>query len=183
MSSPQRDCDSAALQAFLRRIWREDVAPLLRDRRAQRAAAARRGVQVGGAAGLALDGLLRLRGRPFTRMLTVLGGRFGALLPDTWDWGWLRARASAREQSVIEERVSLRARELADDEALRLLGVAQTASPAELKAAWRAHARRWHPDMAPDPAQRAEYRIRFITYQAAYERLRAACEAGRWPPA
>lgn len=146
-----------------------------------RAAAARRGVQVGGVAGLALDGLLRLRGRPFTRMLTVLGGRFGALLPDTWDWGWFSSGASARERSVIEERVLRRARELADDEALRLLGLPPTASPEALKSAWREHARRWHPDLAPDGAQRAEYRVRFIAYQAAYERLRSAYEGGRLP--
>jgi hypothetical protein len=130
---------------------------------------------------LALDGLLRLRGRPFTRMLTVLGARFGALLPDAWDWDWLRRFADPGQRSAVEARVAARASGLAEDEALRLLGVSEQASWEDVREAWRSFAQRWHPDKAPDAGARAEHRIRFVACQAAYERVRAAHEAGRLP--
>lgn len=173
--------DNQAFQAFLRRVWRQDVAPLLRDKRAaQRRKSARVAGKLGAAAGLAIDGLLGLKGRPFARFATVMGSSLGALLPDVWDWEWLRA-ADSQERQVLERQVAQRAAELPEADALAIFELPSTATRAELKAAWHAAAGRWHPDKARDEAARSEHHVRFVTYQGAYERLVQAYDAGRLP--
>ncbi len=173
--------ENEALAAFLHRVWRQDVEPLLRDQRAeQRRKAAAVGGKVAAAGGLLLDTLLRLRGRPFTRAMSVLGTSFGAMLPDVWDWQWFRS-AERGQQEQIAEQIRRRAASLEDLEALALFGLDGSANFEQLKTAWRRVSLRWHPDRAPDQAARAEYHARFVAYQGAYERLRGAYEAGRLP--
>lgn len=174
--------ESEALREFLRRVWREDVTPLLRDRRApQRARTARIAGKAAAATGLFVDALLGLRGRPFTRFMTVMGASLGAMLPDVWDWKWLRERADARERAAVAEQVRRRAAELPEAEALALFGLPPSATRAEFRAAWRAILLRWHPDRAPDEAARAEYHVRFLAYNAAHEQLTRAYDEGRLP--
>lgn len=173
--------DSEAFRRFLRRVWQADVQPLLGDQRAaQRRYSARVGGRVAAAGGLFVDAFLGLRGRPFTRALTVLGARVGALLPDVWDWQIFRS-ATPEQRATIAARVEDRAATLEDREALELLGLTEQATPDDLRSAWHAASRRWHPDKAPDDAQRQEYHVRFLVYKGAYERLRAAYADGRLP--
>lgn len=173
-----------ALARFLRRVWRDDVAPLLRGKyAAQRRNAARVGGKLAATGGLVLDSLFHLRGRPFTRAMTVLGSSFGAILPDVWDWKWVRSSADEEDRRVVADRIQLRAAELPEADALALFGLAPSASYEQLKHAWRLVSQRWHPDKAADDARRAEYRLRFVMYQAAYEHLCAAYQAGRLPRA
>jgi hypothetical protein len=174
--------DNQAFRRFLRQVWQDDITPLLRGQRAdQRRKAARVGGQVAGTAGLLVDGLLRLKGKPFARALTVLGSTFGAILPDAWDWQWLRERAAPRERQVVAEQVERRATELPLREALSLFHLTPGASRAQLRHAWREVSLRWHPDRAPDAARQAEYHVRFVAYQAAYKRLGAAYDEGQLP--
>lgn len=174
----------AALARFLRRVWRTDVEPLLRGKRAaQRRKSARVGGKAAATGGLVLDTLFRLRGKPFTRAMTVMGSSLGAMLPDVWDWKWLRRSATREDRQVVSDQVKRRAAQLPEADALALFGLTPTAARAELKESWRALSQRWHPDKAPDDEQRAEYHVRFITYQAAYERLCAAYDEGRLPQA
>ena len=174
--------DHAAFRQFLRRVWRDDVAPLLRDQRAaQRRQAARTGGKLAAASGLAIDGLLGLKGKPFTRFLTVVGSSFGAMLPDVWEWKWFQTQTTPPERAAAADVIGRRAAELPEREALALFGLSPSATRAQLREAWREQARRWHPDRAPDGATRAEYHVRFVAHQAAYERLCAAYDAGRLP--
>lgn len=166
----------------MRRVWREDVAPLLRDRRAlQRKKAARVGGRAAASAGLFLDGVLGLRGKPFTRFMTVVGASVGAMVPDVLDWKWLGEAADETDRQATDEQLRRRAVELDDDTALHLLGLAPHDSLDALKSAWRAAAQRWHPDKARTPSESVEFRSRFVTYQATYDRLRRAYESGRLP--
>jgi hypothetical protein len=174
--------DNEAFRRFLRRTWREDVAPLLRDHRAeQRRKTARVTGKSAAAAGLFVDTLFGLKGKPFARFMTVMGSSLGAMLPDVWDWKWLRDEATTAQRAQVAERVSRRAAALPEHDALELFGLASTASRDELKTAWREILQRWHPDKAPDDHARAEYHVRFLAYKAAYERLCAAYDAGRLP--
>ncbi|MEW6252004.1 MAG: J domain-containing protein [Planctomycetota bacterium] len=174
--------DNRAFRHFLRRVWRDDVAPLLRDRRAgERRQTARVTGKTAAAAGLLLDTVFGLKGRPFARFMTVVGSSLGAMLPDVWDWDWLRERAAPTEREAINERVARRAAALPEAEALALFDLPPSAARDELKQAWREVALRWHPDKAPDAARRPEYHVRFIAYQAAYEQLCRAYDAGRLP--
>jgi DnaJ-domain-containing protein 1 len=175
---PRSRGTDTALSEFLRRVWREDVAPLLRGRRAeQRRKAARMGGRVAAAGGLLVDTVFRLRGKPFTRFMTVMGARLGAMAPDVWDWKWFsRADRAVREE--VTRQVQRRAAELAEAEARALLGVGARADGEAIKHAWREAARRWHPDKAADDMQRAEYRLKFIAYQAAYARLTERAQEG-----
>jgi hypothetical protein len=183
MPQPSEHSD-AALARFLRQIWQTDVEPLLRGKRAaQRRKSARVGGKVAATGGLVLDTLFRLRGKPFTRAMTVMGSSIGAMLPDVWDWKWLRRSATREDRQVVSDQVRRRAAQLPEADALALFDLAPTASRAELKESWRALSQRWHPDKAPDDEQRPEYHVRFITYQAAYERLCAAYDEGRLPHA
>jgi hypothetical protein len=171
-----------AFRRFLRRVWRNDVAPLLKDRRArQRAKTARTGGKIAAAGGLFVDSLLGLKGRPFARFMTVMGSSLGAMLPDVWDWRWLRNQATEEERETVAAEVGRRAAELPERDALELFGLTPNATIADLRDAWRAVAQRWHPDKAPADAARAEHSVRFVTYQAAYERLITAYEAGQLP--
>lgn len=179
MSDPGQ-AESEAFRRFIRRVWRDDVTPLLRDRADQRRKAARVTGRIAAGTGLAIDSLLRLRGRPFTRFMTVVGSSFGAMLPDVFDWSWLRS-ADVDAQRTMVDAARRRGADLGDAEALELFELGPGASVDDLKRAWHAMAHRWHPDRAPDEAARAEHHVRFVTYQAAYERLRAAYEAGRLP--
>jgi hypothetical protein len=170
-----------AFRVFLRRVWKRDVAPLLRERQPERRRrTARAGGKLAGATGLAVDSLFHLKGRPFTRFMLTMGASVGAMLPDIWDWQWFRA-AGAAAQKLTEQRVRRAAGELPEAEALELFGLAPSADRAELKRVWRAASKRWHPDKAPDAASRDEHRLRFVAYQAAYQRLSEAYEAGRLP--
>jgi len=174
--------ESEAFRRFLQRVWREDVTPLLRGPRAvQRRRAARVTGQVAASAGLLVDSLLRLKGRPFSRFLTVFGSTVGALLPDAWDWNWLRERASAAQKKVIADQVERRATELPLAEALALFHLTPTASRARLTQAWREASLRWHPDKAENAAAAAEYQVQFIALRAAYERLCQAYDENRLP--
>lgn len=179
MNRADADCD--AFHRFLRRVWERDVRPLLTGAQQQRRSRfARAGGRAAAAAGLMIDGLLRLRGRPFTRFLTVMGASAGAILPDMFEWDCFAA-LRPEERAAAEQAVERAARDAPDAEALTLLGLSPGASLDDLKAAWRKRAQQWHPDKAPDECSRAEHQLRFVTYQAAYERLLAAYEAGRLP--
>jgi hypothetical protein len=177
-----RRSESEAFRRFLRRVWREDVTPLLRDRRA---AARRKTARVAGkfaaATGLFVDGVLGLKGKPFGRFMTVVGSSLGALLPDVWDWQWLRESAAPAEREVVAEQVRRRAAELPETDALALFALSGSAGREELKRVWREVLQRWHPDKAPDEAARAEYHVRFLAYKTAYERLCHAYDEGRLP--
>ncbi len=177
-----RGNDEEAFRRFLRRVWQHDINPLLRGQyAAQRRTTARVGGKIAASAGLLVDGILRLRGKPFTRFMTVFGSSMGALLPDVWDWSWLRDRAAQTQRKVVEEQVQRRAAELPESEALALFRLAPSATREELKAAWRGVSQRWHPDKAPDDRRRAEYHVRFVAYQAAYRRLCGAYDDGKLP--
>jgi hypothetical protein len=166
----------------MRRVWRDDIAPLLQDKRAaQRRKSARVGGKVAAATGLFVDGVFNLKGKPFTRFMTVVGSSFGAMLPDVWDWKWLRDSASESDRKVVAQRVRKRARELPEADALELFGLDGTATRDDLKAAWRRTSLRWHPDKAPDDRRRVEYHVRFLAFRAAHERLSRAYEEGRLP--
>lgn len=183
MAATQAD-DNPEFRRFLRRVWRQDIAPLLKgERAAQRRRAARLGGTLAGGAGLLVDSLLNLKGRPFTRALTVLGSTVGAILPDAWSWRWLREQATLRQRRVVEQRVTARAGMLPVEQALALFDLAPRASRRELRRAWHAFSRRWHPDRAADAAARAEHHLRFVAGQAAYERLKAAYARGELPRA
>jgi hypothetical protein len=171
-----------ALRRFLRRVWQDDVQRLLRGKYAdQRRKGARVGGKVAATGGLVLDSLFRLRGKPFTRAMTVLGSSFGAMVPDVWDWHWLHSSADQEDRQVVADRVRQRAAQLSDVEALALFGLAPTASHEQLKHAWRIVSQRWHPDKAPDAERRTEYHVRFVAYQAVHKRLSRAYDEGRLP--
>lgn len=181
MSGAARD-DNDAFRQFLRRVWRDDVGPLLRDRRHdQRARTARTVGKYAGATGLFLDGLLNLKGRPFGRFMTVMGSSLGALLPDVWDWRWFREDATRPQRAAVSQQVARAARALPEQEALALFGLTPAATAEEFRSASRAVLHRWHPDRAPHEAARAEYHVRFCAYSAARERLLEAYEAGTLP--
>jgi hypothetical protein len=63
----------------------------------------------------------------------------------------------------------------------KVLGVPANASLADVRRAWRAAARRWHPDRIPtkDVVVLAEAQRRFLEMRAAYEALVAELSAGR----
>lgn len=171
------------MRRFLRRVWRHDVAPLLGDkRRESRVKAARMGVKIAAAAGLLADGLFRLKGKPFTRAMTVMGASVGAMLPDVWDWKWFRS-ADEGQQKVVSEQVERRAAELSLEAALELFGLTRGASREDLKQTWRSVSQRCHPDKASSDTERAEFHLRFVTYNAAHERLCQAFDAGELPGA
>lgn len=178
----RRALDNEAFRRFLRRVWREDVSPLLRGcRAAQREKSARVAGKAAAATGLFVDSVFHLKGKPFTRFMTVVGSRLGALLPDVWDWKWLRDSANAAQRKVVAEQVRRRAAELPEAGALALFGLSPSAPREQLKGAWRDVLQHWHPDKAPDDRQRAEYHVRFLAYKAAYERLCRAYDDGRLP--
>lgn len=177
----QPPSDNEAFRRFLRRVWRADVAPLLRDRRAaQRKKAARVGGKLAAATGLLVDGLFGLKGKPFARFMTVMGSSLGAMLPDVWDWQWFRETAP-EEREVVAETVRQRAAELPEADALALFELPPSTSHEQFKQTWREISQRWHPDKARDETERAEFHVRFLTYRTAYERLTQAYEAGRLP--
>lgn len=174
----------AAMRRFMRRVWSDDVAPLLRGRlEGQR----RKGAAIGGSAAAAggsfLDGLFKLKGKPFTRAFTVLGATLGAIVPDAWDWDWVRTKASDADRKTVDDAVRRQAAALPETEALELFDLEPSSAREELQLAWRAMSLRWHPDKAPDDARRREFSIRFIAYKTAYERLCEAYDAGRLPVA
>jgi hypothetical protein len=176
--------DNEAFRRFLRRVWRDDVGPLLRDHReAQRRKSARVAGKAAAAAGLLFDGVFGLKGKPFTRFMTVVGSSFGALLPDVWDWEWLRDSADDDEREFVTARVQQQAARLPEDQALELFELPPTATRDDLKQAWRAVLQRWHPDKARTDAARAEYHLRFLAYKAAYEHLCVAYDEQRLPRA
>jgi hypothetical protein len=169
------------LRRFYRRVWERDVGPLLRGRlAAQRARSARLGGAIAASAGSIADKLLRLRGRPFTRFMAVMGSSLGAMLPDAWDWTWFR-QADRRTQRVVRERAGRAAAALPEAEALGLFGLTPADSREELRRAWRAITQRCHPDKARGDQQRVEFHLRFLTYRAAYDRLIQAYDEGRLP--
>ena len=170
------------MQRFFQRVWREHVAPTLRDRQAgTRRKTARAGGMIAAATGGMLDGLFRLRGRPFTRSLTIVGTQLGAILPDAWDWNWWHELTDDAARETVRGAVAAQAESLPDADALALFDLTPAADHNALRQAWRAASQRWHPDKAPDDRQRQEYHLRFVAYQAAYERLHAAYEEGRLP--
>lgn len=177
-----RNSTDEAFRRFLRRVWQDDVRPKLRDERAaQRARTARFAGKAAGATGLFVDTILRLKGRPFGRAMTVMGASLGAMLPDMWDWRWLRESASDAQRKFVGDRVRRRAAKLPEADALDLFGLRPSATQDDLKHAWRSVLQRWHPDKAPDDTTRHEYHVRFLAYKAAYERLSEAYDAGRLP--
>ncbi len=156
--------------------------PHLRGRNsAQRTKTARVTGKAAAAAGLFVDGLFGLKGRPFARFMTVMGTSVGAMLPEAWDWRWYRQKATRSQREAVAAGVRRQARQLPERAALELFGLTPRASREELKHAWRTASLRWHPDKAPDEAARVEYHVRFIAYKAAYERLCAAYDDGRLP--
>ncbi len=169
-------------QRFLAHVWKHDVAPLLKDaRRRQRQRTASTTGKAGAAGGLLLDGVLGLKGRPFTRFLTVVGATLGAILPDVLDWKVV-ALLTDDEQRRIESATAQRAAALQFDAALALFGLTQDATSDDLKRAWREASLRWHPDRAgDDQAQRAEHHMRFVACSAAYDRLTQAYARGELP--
>ncbi|MFO0839714.1 MAG: J domain-containing protein [Phycisphaerae bacterium] len=178
-----RHAQDEAFRAFLQRVWLQDVKPLLQDNRSQqRAKAARMGGKAAAAGGLLIDGLFQLRGKPFTRFMTVMGASLGAMLPDAWDWSWVRA-LSADGREALNDAVSKRAAALKSVDGLALFGLTPNASREELKSAWREASLRWHPDRARTDAERDEHHARFVAYRAAYDRLIEEFDAGRLPEA
>lgn len=170
-----------AFRRFLRRVWREDVGPLLRDKHAgRRRKSARVTGKIAAVTGLAVDSLFHLRGKPFTRFMTVMGSSLGAMLPDVWDWKWFRS-ADEQTRRAATERFQAAAANLPEADALELFDLPPTASFDALKESWRTISKRWHPDKAPDEQRRVEYHLRFVAYQAAYERLCAAYRENRLP--
>ena len=170
------------LSRFVTRVWQSDIEPLLRGRLAkQRAATAKAGGAAAAAGGAVLDGIFKLRGKPFTRAFTVLGSTFGAILPDAWDWNWLQQHADEEQRRVIDEQVRKCVNNLPEQEALDLFDLPASAPLEELRHAWRALSLRWHPDKAPDAARRREYELRFVAYKSAYELLVSAYEQGHLP--
>ena len=121
MTSPRASGENEAFRRFLRRVWRDDVAPLLHDHRAaQRKKTARVGGKLAAASGLFVDGLLGLKGKPFTRFMTVMGSSLGAMLPDVWDWQWLREIADGAEREIAAAAVERHAAALPEAAALAL---------------------------------------------------------------
>ncbi len=174
--------EDEAFRRFLRRCWQQDVVPLLRGKRAeQRRKAAKVGAKVAAAGGLLIDSLLRLRGRPVTRFLTVLGSSMGAMLPDVWDSRLLRQRLGPRQREQVARRVQQRAAELELAEAIELTGLDPAFSCEQMRAYRRRELARWHPDRADDELQREDYRLRFVALQAAFERIEQAYDDGRLP--
>ncbi len=57
------------------------------------------------------------------------------------------------------------------EEARKLLGLGPQASRPEIRSAYRQEARRWHPDLALNPSEEAEYRQRMQQVNLAYQRL------------
>jgi hypothetical protein len=170
-----------AFRRFLRRTWRDDVAPLLKGHQAsRRKKTARVGGRVAGATGLAVDSLFHLKGRPFSRFMTTMGVSVGAMLPDVWDWKWFRAAGKAVRR-LTEKRVKQAVAALPEADALELFGLTASATEDDLKIAWREISKRWHPDKASGDESRSEYHLRFVAYQSAHERLRAAYESQRLP--
>lgn len=181
MAATSRKSETA-LRGFFERVWRDDVRPLLAGRQnATRRRLASWGGQTAAATGALLDGAFRLRGRPFTRSLTVLGATLGALLPDAWDWNWWKSELDPQTRARVSQRIRSAAEQLSEDAALALLDLDPDASAEQLRSAWRAAALRWHPDKAPSVEQQREYQLRFMAYQAAYRRLQAAYAAGDLP--
>lgn len=171
-----------AFREFLRRVWTEDIRPLLNDRLApERRSAAQKGAKYAGATGAFLDGVFNLRGKPFARMFTVWGSSFGALLPDLLDWDWLRDEASDAQRAAVRERIEQRAAALPEEQALALFGLTPAATRDEVKAAWREFLLHGHPDKAPSPARRDEYTLRFLTCKSAFELLSRAYDEHRLP--
>lgn len=64
-------------------------------------------------------------------------------------------------------------------EARNILGLGETATRQEIKAAYRRAARRWHPDRAPEGAEE-ERRTRMQQVNAAYQRLKEFLESYRY---
>lgn len=161
-----------AFRNFLNRVWRSDIYPLIADERAEtQRKAAVRGAQAAGVAGRAIDKLLGLRGRPFSRALTVLGGTIGALTPDVWSWTWFRAVSRGKDREYVTDQLERRARDLSMDDAFAMLGLPRNASRDDVTRAWRTLAKEWHPDHAPDADARSEYAARFKAYNAVYESI------------
>jgi DnaJ-class molecular chaperone len=77
--------------------------------------------------------------------------------------------------------VTAAVQQLPEQDALELMGLRADSTREALRAQWHEAARRYHPDKAAGEAQRVEFHYRFLAYQAAYERLSAAFEAGRLP--
>lgn len=82
----------------------------------------------------------------------VLAARFGPrflalVVPPVglWAWGWLRAQASAAATPPPTEAPARRA-PMSREEALRVLGLTEAASPAEVAAAHRSLIKKVHPD-------------------------------------
>jgi hypothetical protein len=166
------------MQRFYARVWRENVVPHLKDRHAeQRRRTAAAGTRVASATGRALDSLLKLRGKPFQRSMTVLGARLGALLPDVWDWRWFREEASPETRRAVKEAVAREARYGSVEEACGLLGVRWPPSEEVLQEAWRRVAYECHPDRARSAEERHERELRFVACQAAYEAIKAELAA------
>ncbi|MBW1991468.1 MAG: J domain-containing protein [Deltaproteobacteria bacterium] len=65
-------------------------------------------------------------------------------------------------------------------EAREILGLGETATRQEIKAAYRRQARRWHPDRAPS-GEEARFRTRMQEVNAAYQRLKDFMENFRYP--
>lgn len=171
------------LDRLLADLWRSDLAALLKDDLAERRKAT--GGAVGGLTGRvgrAVDRLFKLPGRPFSRSLGVLGATVGATLPDAWKTiiDAHRALGSAARK-LIEKHVLAATDRLPEERTLRLFGLTPRATREELHQAWRRVAAAWHPDRAPDEAERVRYHYRFVAYQAAYDRLKLAYDKGRLP--
>lgn len=180
--NPRQAAADAAFRRFARRVWRDDVAPLLRGRlAAQREKTATLGGQVAGSAGRLLDRALGLRGQPFARALTIMGASLGAMLPDAWDWDWLQDAATPAQRRTVRKRLERHAAELDEAAALALFGLEPQATHAEFRAAWRAASLLWHPDKARTEEQRRAFTIRFAALCAARDQIEAAFSDGRLP--
>ncbi|MCL4504011.1 MAG: J domain-containing protein, partial [Deltaproteobacteria bacterium] len=66
------------------------------------------------------------------------------------------------------------------EEARKLLGLGQLASRQEIRSAYRQEARRWHPDLAVNDIQEAEYRQRMQQVNLAYQRILQFIEGHRF---
>jgi hypothetical protein len=90
-------------------------------------------------AALALVGLV-LAARFGPRFLAVVAPTLGL-----WAWSWLRSKASSRPGPAPSE-ASARRAAMTREEALRVLGLNDEATPAEIVAAHRSLIKKVHPD-------------------------------------
>lgn len=104
----------------------------------------------------------------WTLLRHPFGALIGALIGHAWDAGWLSSRMRPPPGPVTREGGD------ADEDAYRTLGVASSASEAEVDQAYRKLMGKYHPDKVAGAADeiRALAEIRAREINGAYDRIR-----------